>query len=134
MNYQEALRALVEGKKVKLPEWTGYWFREEGEIKVLTRTGDILTTPWVEQVRNRTDWQITEGNLGFDFAILALKAGKKVARKGWNGKGMWLEMQVPDEHSKMSLPYIYMFTACKNRVQWLASQTGMLADDWEVIE
>lgn len=72
----------------------------------------------------------------FDFgkALEALKAGKKVARQGWNGKGMWLNLQVPDAHSKMSLPYIYMFTACQNQVPWLASQTDVLADDWVVAE
>ena len=36
-------------------------------------------------------------------ALEELKAGKKVSRKGWNGKGMWLELQVPDEHSKMNI-------------------------------
>jgi hypothetical protein len=47
---------------------------------------------------------------------------------------MFLELQVPDEHSKMSLPYIFMFTACKNIVPWLASQTDMLSSDWVVLD
>ena len=70
----------------------------------------------------------------FDFgeAIKALKAGGRVARAGWNGKGMWLELQVPDEHSKMSLPYIYMKTADGKLVPWLASQTDVLATDWSL--
>lgn len=66
----------------------------------------------------------------FGQAIEALKAGGAVARNGWNGKGMWLKLQVPDAGSKMSLPYIYMFTADQNLVPWLASQTDVLADDW----
>lgn len=70
----------------------------------------------------------------FGFALQALKSGKRVTRPGWNGKGMWLELQVPDEHSKMSLPYIYMFTADKHLVPWLASQTDVLAEDWMVVE
>lgn len=59
----------------------------------------------------------------FDFgqAITHLKAGKKVQRRGWNGKGMWLALQAPDEHSKMSLPYIYMKTVDDKLVPWLAS-------------
>lgn len=69
----------------------------------------------------------------FGAAVEALKSGKRVSRAGWNGKGMWLELQVPDEHSKMSLPYIYMYTACQNRVPWLASQTDVLAEDWAVV-
>jgi hypothetical protein len=70
----------------------------------------------------------------FGWALAHLKLGKRVSRAGWNGKGMWLELQRPDAHSKMSLPYIYMFTACQNRVPWLASQTDMLAEDWDVVD
>lgn len=66
----------------------------------------------------------------FSKALDLLKAGHRVARKGWNGKGMWLELQRPDTHSKMTLPYIYMKTADDNVVPWLASQTDMLAEDW----
>jgi len=66
----------------------------------------------------------------FGVALIELKKGFKVSRSGWNGKGMWLELQVPDEHSKMTLPYIYMKTADNNLVPWLASQTDMLAEDW----
>lgn len=77
----------------------------------------------------------------FDFghAISLLKAGNKVQRTGWNGKGLWLELQVPDAYSKMTLPYIFMSypTDAQNtpgaRVPWLASQTDMLADDWRVV-
>ena len=69
----------------------------------------------------------------FGEAISELKKGNKVTRKGWNGKNMWLELQVPDAHSKMTLPYIYMKTADNNKVPWLASQTDMLSEDWEVI-
>lgn len=69
----------------------------------------------------------------FSRAIEILKEGGRVARTGWNGKGMWLELQVPDEHNKMTLPYIYMKTADDNVVPWLASQTDILAEDWEMV-
>lgn len=68
----------------------------------------------------------------FGQAIEALKLGSKVHRDGWNGKGMWLALQVPDANSKMSLPYIYMKTADDKLVPWLASQTDILSDDWSV--
>lgn len=71
--------------------------------------------------------------MNFGSALEALKAGMRVARSGWNGKGMWLELQTPDTHSKMTLPYIFMKTADSNLVPWLASQTDMLADDWELV-
>ena len=71
--------------------------------------------------------------MNFGSALEALKAGMRVARSGWNGKGMWLELQTPDTHSKMTLPYIFMKTADSNLVPWLTSQTDMLADDWELV-
>lgn len=80
--------------------------------------------------------------MNFGEAISNLKAGWKVRRKGWNGKGIFLELQVPDEHSKMTHPYIFIDStglqtenpvAPKNRVPWLASQTDMLSEDWEVL-
>lgn len=73
----------------------------------------------------------------FSVALQYLKDGGRVARSGWNGKGMWLQMQTPDAYSKMTLPYIYIeypagSTAYPNgsRVPWLASQTDLLSDDW----
>jgi len=69
--------------------------------------------------------------MDFGEAIRALRDGKRVRRAGWNGKGMWLALQVPDAGSKMSLPYIYMKTADDKLVPWLASQTDMLSSDWE---
>jgi len=67
----------------------------------------------------------------FGHAIETLKQGGRVTRAGWNGKGQRLELQVPDEHSKMTLPYIFIVTVQGDRVPWLASQTDILADDWE---
>lgn len=76
----------------------------------------------------------------FGMAILELKKGNKVGRLGWNGKSMWLALQVPDENSKMTLSYIYMEYPAGHpayplgcRVPWLASQTDMLAEDWTLI-
>ena len=80
-----------------------------------------------------------ERTFGFGSAIEQLKAGHKCWRKGWNGKGIFIELQRPDENSKMSSPYIFIDTtgletdneaAPKSRVPWLASQTDMLALDW----
>ena len=78
--------------------------------------------------------------MNFGEALEALKSGKRLRRKGWNGKGIYIEMQVPDAHSKMTLPYIYIVTtslvsdnpaAPRGVVPWLASQTDMLSEDWE---
>ena len=76
--------------------------------------------------------------MNFGSALVALKSGMKVSRSGWNGKGLWLTPQRPDANSKMTLPYIYMSYPddAQNtpgaRVPWLASQTDVLAEDWEL--
>jgi hypothetical protein len=69
--------------------------------------------------------------MDFGDALRKLKEGMIVTRLGWNGKGMHLRLQVPDKHSKMTLPYIYMRTVQGDLVPWLASQTDMLAMDWQ---
>lgn len=70
----------------------------------------------------------------FGWALDQLRKGDAVTRAGWNGKGQFLLLQVPDSHSKMSLPYIYITTVQGDRVPWLASQTDVLAEDWLVYE
>jgi hypothetical protein len=73
-------------------------------------------------------------NMNFGSALEMLKHGKKVSRRGWNGRGMWVAMQAPDENSKMTLPYVYMSTATGDLVPWLASQTDILVEDWEEVQ
>ena len=69
--------------------------------------------------------------MNFGQAIEALKINKKVARVGWNGKGMFLYLV---GGAGKYLPYISMYTAQGTVVPWLASQTDILSEDWEVIE
>ncbi len=87
--------------------------------------------------------------LSFGHAIAALKAGHKVARAGWNGKGMFLFL-VPGSRFEVNrfpllgiypegtvidyCPHIDMRTADGKIVPWLASQTDVLADDWSIVE
>ena len=102
---------------------------------------------------------------GMDFgnALAALKIGLKVARAGWNGKGMWLSLscspggdtiagrrEIAAENfwsannseyarqnggSAVVLPCITMKTATGEILMgWLASQTDMLAEDWEILQ
>ena len=73
---------------------------------------------------------VVQYGIDFSLALKLLQSGAKVQREGWKGKGMWLKLQKPCASSKMSLPYIYMRTACGNNVPWLASQTDLLSEDW----
>ena len=97
-----------------------------------------------------------EKNLNFGEAIEALKEGKRVAREGWNGKGMFLfllpagtvpkkaiydpalrvviESEVGGETFE-ALGSIRMFTADKKILTgWLASQTDILSEDWIILD
>ena len=74
----------------------------------------------------------------FGEALEHLKNGHKISRNNWNGKGLWLELQRPDAHSKMTLPYIYLnypenpSETSGGRVPWAPTQTDVLAHDWFV--
>lgn len=88
------------------------------------------------------------GNLSFGDAIVYMKQGHKVARSGWNGKGMFLFL-VPGSTFKVNRTpllgiypegteinyhaHIDMKTADDKVVPWLASQTDMLSDDWCIV-
>ena len=80
----------------------------------------------------------------FGLAIEAMKARHRVARAGWNGKGMWL-CYVAQGHFDVGVgtvgagceglyPWIGMRTADQKFVPWLASQTDMLSEDWMICD
>lgn len=82
--------------------------------------------------------------MNFGQAIEALKAGGKVAREGWNGKGMWLRLIDPYTDREFRLverepcewtwaSFVAMKTADNKLVPWLASQTDVLAEDWTTV-
>lgn len=70
----------------------------------------------------------------FAWALRKLRSGAKMARQGWNGQGMWISLQEPDENSKMKRPYIYMYPVDGELVPWVASQSDLLANDWCLAE
>lgn len=75
-----------------------------------------------------------EDLFGFETALEGMKIdGTRWTRKGWNGPGQFIEIQRPDEFSKMTLPYFFITTVQGDRVPWLASQTDLVADDWVMV-
>lgn len=88
----------------------------------------------------------TNENFSFGSAIELLKQGKLVTRSGWNGKNMYLLLISGNcvseiingcygDPQKEPLPVcdaIYMKTADNKLVPWLASQTDVLAEDWQI--
>ena len=71
--------------------------------------------------------------MDFSFALTCLKEGRRVTNLEWNGKDMYIEVQRPDEHSKMGLPYIYLKTVDGEFVPWLASQQDIFSEKWDVL-
>lgn len=156
MNFKEAFKAMKQGAKVKLPSWGGYWYwsKEKQTIIMHTKDGqelDIRETQNPEYTFSNIacdDWVLADnqncpelgGEAMFSFgeAIKYLKRGLKVARKGWNGKGMYLRLILPGnamcDHFPMQ-PCIGLKTV-KSEMQpgWSASQADMLADDWVFAE
>ena len=70
----------------------------------------------------------------FGGALNLLRDGKRVTRDGWNDEGQYLELQTPDDNSKMRKSYIYISPVDGEFVPWVASQTDFLAEDWRVSE
>jgi len=69
----------------------------------------------------------------FSEALVAVKQGDSIQRIGWNGKGLLVKAQFPDEHSKMTFPYLYIEYPDGSKRPWHPSQTDIMADDWTVI-
>ena len=107
-------------------------------------------TSWSPKAAFEEAYRPADG-LTFGLAIEALKKGLKVARAGWNGKGMFLyyvpAAAYPAQRNTLGTmagvfpddmvpycAYIAMKTAQDNVVPWLASQTDMLAEDWRIVE
>lgn len=165
MNFKQALEAMKLGHKVKLPNWSGYWCIEDSRtIKMHCKDGRILDIRDTEDIFYTLNfilsdkWMIAdEGNcpvangefvstFGFGEAIRNLKAGKKVARNGWNGKNQYIELAtnisyknskneiVNAEHDAIGNKAISFIGTSGVQCGWLASQADMLAEDWMIVE
>ena len=110
-----------------------------------------MDTKMDKKMDTKMDTKMDSQNFTADFgtAIRWLKAGKKVARKGWNGKNMWLvymppfRVEEPNERTQAHGikeafdcgGYIVMWTAQGVwQPGWLASQPDMLSEDWGIAE
>jgi len=107
---------------------------------------------WIQKTQFEVSSRPIDG-MTFGMAIEAMKQGMKVARRGWNGKGMYLWLlpatdvkkewchdprlveAMGDRDTLPCLGSIRMFTATKEVLTgWLASQTDMLSEDWCIVE
>mgnify|MGYP000203517333 FL=1 len=82
----------------------------------------------------------------FGKAIEQLKEGKRVQRKGWNGKNQYIELAtnisykntkgeiINAKHDAIGNRAIAFVGTSGVQIGWLASQADMLADDWKIVE
>jgi len=115
-------------------------YTDGGEPNTTTYKGYVSWSP-KEQFENAYH---PTSQLSFGDALIMLKQGNKVARTGWNGKGMYLifaeegSFYTVGQETNAEVgtdPFIVMYTAAGTmQPGWLASQADMLADDWMVVE
>ena len=125
---------------------SGQIFYGKGRTK--QEAHDAAIKAFADAVREKN---AKEKNATFDFgeAVRKLKEGNRVMRAGWNGKGMFLyyvpAASYPMQRNSLETmggifpddmvpygAYIAMKTAQDNVVPWLASQTDVLAEDWQL--
>ena len=84
--------------------------------------------------------------MNFGEAIIAMRKGKKLQRKGWNGKGQYIELAknisylntageiINCDHENIGNCAISFVGTSGVQMGWLASQADMLADDWQIVK
>lgn len=161
MEFRKAYEALKQGAKIKRPHWRGFWIKENDTITMHCKDGSVI--PFLEtedifvDLDNivADDWillpdsDVKELNITtftFGEALSNLKRGKKVARKGWNGKNQYIELArnvsyknakndiINVDHIDMGNKAIAFVGTSGVQLGWLASQADMLSEDWITIE
>ncbi len=161
MKFEKAYEALKQGADIKREHWKGFWRKENGTIVMHCKDGRNLKITESEDIfftinnMMADDWEIVNSNeitdlsvttFTFGEAIRQLKNGKKVARKGWNGKKQFIQLATaisyksPDgeivncEHEAIGNKAIAFVGTSGVQMGWLASQADMLAEDWHIAE
>lgn len=160
MRFEEALKIMKDGGKVKLPSWGGFWKWDPEKESIIMHTKDgeemdirktqvveytlenVLSDEWVVADENNCPELGGEATFSFGEAIKYLKRGMKVARKGWNGKKQYIQLAsrisyktadnqiVNCEHDAIGNKAVAFVGTSGVQMGWLASQADMLAEDW----
>ena len=164
MKFEDALKTMKSGEKVKLPSWGGYWCWNPEKETIIMRTKDgqeldiretqnveytlqnILSDEWTLADKTNCPQLGGEATFSFGEAIKYLKRGMKVARKGWNGKKQYIQLAtgisyktangeaVNCEHDAIGNKAVAFVGTSGVQMGWLASQADMLAEDWKFAE
>lgn len=167
MEFKQAYEALKQGKDIKRSSWKGFWRKENGTIAMHCKDGRVIPITDSEDVFYTfshivaDDWEIVDGNsiTGLDIstftfgeAISRMKRGQKVARSGWNGKGMFVVYQkgypngIPCNKQTAEAwdmsegdlficnPYLQIKNVNGSHSMWVPSIGDVLSEDWHVVE
>lgn len=108
-------------------------------------TGLMVSNTPASPIFLQTYDRVKKDHLTFGDALAAIKRGKRCARKGWNGKGQYIELArnisyvTPDNkvvnamHKNIGDCAIAFVGTSGTQVGWLASQSDMLAEDWYIL-
>lgn len=165
MNFGKALEALKAGCKVKLPSWAGYWEKEGDTVKMHCKDGKVLDIRETEDVFYTLafiasdEWETVDGcdidlniqTVRFGEALRLMEQGRRMARKGWRGNGMFAVYQkgypdgIPCNRQTAEAwgmnegdlfkcnPYLQIRQEDGSHSMWMPSVDDMLAEDWVIV-
>lgn len=166
MDFREAYAAMKKGAKVRRPDWGGYWCIENDTVMMYCRDGkriDIFDTQRRSYTLNNIaadDFEIAKDKdiaifpkrSDFGTAIALAKNGHKIARDGWNGRGMFVVYQkgypkgIPCNKQTAEAwgmnegelfvcnPYLQIKQVNGSHSMWVPSVGDVLAEDWHIFD
>ena len=170
MKFKQALEEMKKGIPMKLPSWGGYWCWDDEKQTIIMYTKDnqrldiretqrveytlqnILSEEWIPADGNNCPILGGEQKMSFGVALELLKKGVKVAREGWNGKGLFVVYQkaypqgIPCNKQTAEAwglkegdlfkcePYLQINTVDGSHAMWVPSIRDCLANDWVIVE
>ena len=148
MNFGQAFELMKQGVKVKLPNWAGYWAWENGTIMMHAKDGEVIDLRDTERpeytfanmasdefmIANETNTPILGGKarMSFGDALKLVKRGMGMRLPQWK-EDVVIRAQFPDEHSKMTAPYLYVESRF-GRVPWKETMIELFSEEWEVVD
>ena len=155
MNFKQAFEKMKRGIPMKLPSWGGYWCWDEENKTIMMHcrevdsdTGkavldiretqrveytlsNVLSDEWIEATRENTTILGGTPTFNFEEALKYLKRGFKLCRKGWNGKGMYVEMEKGGDYKFSEiLPFFVIKNTSNSFNTWVPSVSDLMAEDW----